>query len=356
MATVTLSQMSRWYGRYRAVHPLDLVIHDGESLTFCGPSGCGKSTVLRLIAGLIVPSSGSIALDGRVVSSSRGIAPLKDRGMALLFQSIALWPHMTVAENVGYGLRQRAMPAPEIASRIDAALEAAGLAKAASIYPRQLSPEAQQRAALARAVAVRPRVLLLDDALATVPAPARQRLATDIRGLARRIGLTLISVTGDIAEALTLSDRIAVMNRGRIEQVDTPGALYMRPETKHVATEMGPALLLAGTRKGNRIHLPGATIDVGQVRDGTGPAGPLTICLRPEHLAILPADSPMPPGQVAIAGRVRERTFAGTTWTYAVIPDTGGPDIIVFAPNTTVLGAGASVLLAIDPQLVCIVR
>jgi ABC-type Fe3+/spermidine/putrescine transport system ATPase subunit len=303
-----------------------------------------------------VPSSGSIALDGRVVSSSRGIAPLKDRGMALLFQSIALWPHMTVAENVGYGLRQRAMPAPEMASRIDAALEAAGLSKAAGKYPRQLSPESQQRAALARAIAVRPRVLLLDDALATVPAPARQRLAADIRGLARRIHLTLITVTGDIAEALTLSDRIAVLNRGRVEQVDTPGALYMRPETKHVATEMGPALLLAGTRRGNRIDFPGATIDASQVRDGIGPAGPLTLCLRPEHLVILPAASPVPASHGAMAGRVRERTFAGTTWTYTIIPDAGGPDITVVAPNTTVLDAGASVLLAIDPQLVCIVR
>ncbi len=360
MATVTLSQLSRRYGRFRAVDGIDLVIHDGESLVLLGPGGCGKSTVLRLIAGLIVPTGGSVALDGRVISSSRGVEPLGGRGMGLLFHSVALFAHMTVAENVGYGLRQRGLEGADLHARVDAAIELAGITGTGGRYPRLLSAEAQQRVALARAIAVRPRVLLLDDALAALETQSRRRLAADIRGIARRIGLTLIAVTGDTAEALVLADRIAAMRRGRIEQVDTPGALYMRPETGFVATLMGRALLLAAMRKGNRIEAGGIALDAARVRDGAGPAGPVTLCIRPEHLGLVPRGAALPEGCVGLAGHVRERTFVGTHWDYAIVPDApcpgAPPEILVAAPNTTVFEAGTGVQVVIDPAMLAVAR
>ncbi len=355
MATITLSQLSRRYGRYTAVDCINLVVRDGEVLTLLGGAGCGKSTILRLIAGLVDPSAGSVAMDGRVISSAHGSVPPERREMGMLFNSVALWPHLTISDNVTFGLRQQGVDAAAIPGRLKRALEATGVGRHADRKPHQLSLPDRQRAALARTLAVEPRVLLLDDAFGKLDPTDRQTLAAEVRRLQKQVGLTTIVVTADANEAMLLSDRIAAVNRGRIEQVDTPGALYMRPETRFVATLLGRALLRDGQRSGKQISFAGFAIDVARLKDCAGPAGSITVCLRPEHLRLLlPGDS-VPDGWMSRAGRIQRRTFLGTHWDYEFAADPDGTPFEVSAPNTLVFAAGADAVLALDPARVVVV-
>jgi ABC-type Fe3+/spermidine/putrescine transport system ATPase subunit len=352
MATITLSQLSRRYGAYAAVDGINLIVRDGEVLTLFGPTGCGKSTILRLIAGLVDPSAGSVAIDGRVISSAHGSVPPERREMSMLFNTIALWPHLTVFDNVAFGLRQRGLDAAARRTRIDRALELTGTAAHASIMPNRLSRPDRCRAALARALAVEPRVLLLDDAFGTLDPSDRQTLATELRRLQKDLRLTTISVSSDSNEAMLMSDRIAAINRGRIEQIDAPGALYMRPETRFVAGLLGRALLHAGTRHARHVSFAGFSIELARLRDGAGPTGPVTACIRPEHLALLRTDETAPAGMLTRTGRIQQRTFLGTHWDYVFAADPDGTTFEVSAANTTVFSAGAEAVLVLDPARV----
>jgi ABC-type Fe3+/spermidine/putrescine transport system ATPase subunit len=352
MATITLSQLSRRYGRYIAVDGINLIVRDGEVLCLLGPAGSGKSTILRLVAGLVDPTAGSVAMDGRIISSAHGSVPPERREMAMLFNAIALWPHLTVLENVAFGLRQRRLDDAALRARVGRALDITASTKFADKTPNQLSRPDRCRVALARAIAVEPRTLLLDDAFGTLDPTDRQTLAAEVRALQKELRLTTIAVSSDSNEAMLLSDRIAAVNRGRIEQADAPGALYMRPTTRFVATLLGRALLHPGQRTGKHISFAGFTIDLARLRDGMGPTGPITACLRPEHLALLRAGEPQPDGWLTRTGRIQQRTFLGTHWDYVFAADPDGAVFEVSAPNTTVFAAGTEAILALDPARV----
>jgi ABC-type Fe3+/spermidine/putrescine transport system ATPase subunit len=358
MGTITLSQLSRRYGSYVAVDALNLVIRDGECVTLLGPDGCGKSTALRLIAGLVVPTGGSVALDGRVISSPQGCVPLERRGMGMLFNSIALWPHLTVAQNVAFGLQRMRVLKDDVIRRVQVALMDAGFERQLELYPRQLSGADQVRVSLARTLAVEPRVLLLDDAFGKLPPDERHGLAKHTRALTQARGITTVAVTGDVQEAMAMSDRMVVMKRGRIEQVDTPGGLYMQPETGFVAQLLGPALIIEGERKGRRLVFPAFAVEAMRVRNGLGTDGPVKLAIRPEHLQLVPTKTDVGNSQIALAGHILARTFHGTHWDYTCVCQTGAEPATfdVASPNTTVFGMGATVQLVIDPAHINLVR
>jgi putative spermidine/putrescine transport system ATP-binding protein len=232
---VSLDQATKQYGATRALDEVCLDVEVGEFVTLLGPSGCGKSTTLRAVAGLLDIDRGTIAIDGRDVTR----VPIHRRDIGMVFQNNALFPHMTVAENVGFGLKMRKLPQAERSRRTADALSLVHLPDFGARYPHQLSGGQQQRVAIARALVINPRVLLLDEPFAALDRKLREEMQIELRELTRRVGITSIFVTHDQEEALTLSDRIVVMNAGRIEQVGTPDAIYSRPETRFVADFMG---------------------------------------------------------------------------------------------------------------------
>jgi ABC-type Fe3+/spermidine/putrescine transport system ATPase subunit len=272
--------------------------------------------------------------------------------MAMLFNTIALWPHLSVFDNVAFGLRQRGMDEAALRTRITRALELTGSMPHATTTPNRLSRPDRCRAALARALAVEPRVLLLDDAFGTLDPADRQTLATELRRLQKDLRLTTIAVSSDSNEAMLMSDRIAGINRGRIEQLDAPGALYMRPETRFVAGLLGRALLHPGQRTAKHVSFAGFSIELARLRDGTGPTGPITACIRPEHLALLRKGETAADSLLTRTGRIEQRTFLGTHWDYVFAADPDGTTFEISAPNTVVFTAGAEAVLALDPARV----
>jgi spermidine/putrescine ABC transporter ATP-binding subunit len=241
-AVVELKGCTREYGALRAVDALDLAVLEGEFLSLLGPSGCGKTTTLNLIAGFVPPTAGRIFIDGEDVTSR----PPHLRGLGVVFQSYALFPHLTVFENVAFGLRERRVPAAEVAQRVGEALALVRLEGRERQRPAQLSGGMQQRVALARALVYRPRVLLLDEPLAALDKRLREEMRVELRTIQRTIGITTVFVTHDQAEALGLSDRIAVMQGGRIEQLGAPREIYERPATRFVADFIGASTMLRG--------------------------------------------------------------------------------------------------------------
>jgi spermidine/putrescine ABC transporter ATP-binding subunit len=235
-----IDQATKVYGATRALDEFCLDIELGEFITLLGPSGCGKSTTLRAVAGLLDIDRGTISIDGHDVTH----VPIDRRDIGMVFQNHALFPHMTVAQNIAFGLKMRRVPRAERASRTAAALAMVHLPDFDARYPHQLSGGQQQRVAIARALVIKPRVLLLDEPFAALDRKLREEMQMELRELTRRVGITSIFVTHDQEEALTLSDRIVVMNAGRIEQVGTPDAIYSRPETRFVADFMGARNLL----------------------------------------------------------------------------------------------------------------
>ena len=225
MGSLELRGLSlRYPGRdVAAVHELDLDVTDGEFMVLAGPSGCGKTTTLRLIAGFLRPDAGSIASGGRTLSDARHVVPPEDRNMGMVFQSFAVWPHMTVFDNVAFGLRVRRRPAAETRERVASMLATVGLSGHERAYPSQLSGGQQQRVALARALIVEPGTLLLDEPLSSLDAKLRERMRGELKDLQRRTGVTFVHVTHDEAEARAIADRVAVMDGGRIERVGAPG-------------------------------------------------------------------------------------------------------------------------------------
>jgi len=239
---VELTGCTRDYGSVRAVDAMDLVIFEGEFLSLLGPSGCGKTTTLNLIAGFVEPTAGRILIDGEDVTG----LPAHLRGLGVVFQSYALFPHLSVFENVAFGLRERRAPSAEIARRVGEALELVQLDSQGRQRPAELSGGMQQRVALARALVYRPRVLLLDEPLAALDKKLREEMRDELRAIQRSVGITTVFVTHDQAEALGLSDRIAVMSRGRIEQLGAPREIYERPASRFVTDFIGASTVLRG--------------------------------------------------------------------------------------------------------------
>src|SRR5881409_1881164 len=241
MSFLEIDHLQKRFARTTAVEQVQLEVTRGEFVSFLGPSGCGKTTTLRIIAGFESPSSGAIRLDGVDITHR----PPHQRNVGMVFQAYALFPNMTVAQNVGFGLRVAKRPADEIQGRVEEMLRLIKLPAVASRYPYQLSGGQQQRVALARALAIKPQVLLLDEPLSALDAKIRVSLRTEIRAIQRKLGITTIYVTHDQEEALSISDRIVVMNEGRVEQIGTPLQIYTYPQTTFVASFVGTLNVLS---------------------------------------------------------------------------------------------------------------
>jgi iron(III) transport system ATP-binding protein len=288
MSLLEVRNLTKRYGDFTALGDISLDIAEGEFVCFLGPSGCGKTTLLRAIAGLDPQTSGTIHQKGRDVSA---LPPAK-RDFGIVFQSYALFPNLTVTDNVGYGLVSRRLKHADIVKRVDELLVLVGLPDSGPKYPAQLSGGQQQRVALARALATSPGLLLLDEPLSALDARVRLRLRHEIKALQRRLGVTTIMVTHDQEEALTMADRIVVMNQGAIEQVGTPQEIYRRPATAFVADFVGSMNFLAGTLVAlDKVKVAGFTFDC-PVQDGLAPGNKVALCIRPEDVRVrnLPAD------------------------------------------------------------------
>ena len=248
MGTIEITNLTKRYGDRHAVDGLDLVIEDGQFITLLGPSGCGKTTTLRMLAGFIRPDSGTIVVDGRTLSSPSDVVPPDRRGMGMVFQNYALWPHKTVRQNVAYGLRTQRprIERKEIQSRVRSILENIGLSGYEESSPGELSGGQQQRVAFARSLVTEPSILLLDEPLSNLDAKLRDKMREEMQEIQRRTGITFIYVTHDQAEAMSMSDRIAVMRSGRLEQFAPPRDVYFHPTSVAVADFMGIINLLKG--------------------------------------------------------------------------------------------------------------
>jgi spermidine/putrescine transport system ATP-binding protein len=323
-----------------AVRGIDLAIREGEFFSLLGPSGCGKTTTMRMIAGFEEPTQGGIRLHGADVT---GIPPNK-RDVNMVFQSYALFPHMTVFENVAFGLRRKKAAKEEINRRVGEMLEIVDLGGRGERRPRELSGGQQQRVALARALVNRPRALLLDEPLGALDLKLRQAMQVELKRIQREVGITFVYVTHDQGEALTMSDRIAVMNEGSIEHLGTPREIYEHPKTRFVAGFIGTSNLLSGMV--SRVESGQAVIEVSPeerivvpVQDpGPAPGTTLELTVRPEKIQ-LSSTRPADRGCV-LRGEVTEVVYLGTSTNFSVSTTTGA-DIVVFQQNSAAAGETA---------------
>ncbi len=320
---IAISGLVKRFGAVTAVDHADLVVADGELFTLLGPSGCGKTTLLRLLAGFSQPDGGEIRFGERVVNA---LAPY-ERNIGMVFQNYALWPHMTVRANVIYGLKLRKLAAREIEARLAEGLRKVNLAGFEQRYPGQLSGGQQQRVALARALVLNPDILLLDEPLSNLDAKIRVQVRAEIRKLQQELRITTVYVTHDQEEALSLSDRVAVMREGRVLQIGTPKDLYERPRTRFVADFVGTNNLVPGQvkeRRGARLVVETA---LGRLEAVAGEAGAqldrCVLAVRPENVAIATAGGASVANGNAIRGRVSFASYLGNTLRYDVESDGG---------------------------------
>ena len=328
---MSLVSVTKEYGEVTAVDDVSLSIAHGEFVSLLGPSGCGKTTTLRMIAGFIEPTAGEITVGGR---SQSGVPPHK-RDTAMVFQDYALFPHKTIAQNLAFGLRMRRLPKPQIAAKVDEMLALLGLPDVGGRRPSQLSGGQQQRIALGRSLIVEPSVLLLDEPLGALDLKLRKQMQIELKRIQRSVGITFVYVTHDQEEALAMSDRIAVMSGGRVEQYDAPEAIYHRPATEFVADFIGDANILRGTvvESPDRRHVAlrdesGAIVSAA-ARNGASPAvGELaSVVVRPENVRLLDVGEQ---GENELVGLLREVVFAGSSVkVYVALP--GGREFIARA-------------------------
>jgi ABC-type Fe3+/spermidine/putrescine transport system ATPase subunit len=314
---ISVANLTKRFGPLAVVSEVSLSIEEGELFTLLGPSGCGKTTLLRLIAGFYAPDGGEIRFDDRVVNA----VPPHERGIGMVFQNYALWPHMTVSENVSYGLKLRKVSSSEIAERVRGVLQKVGLTGLGDRYPGQLSGGQQQRVALARALVLNPQILLLDEPLSNLDAKIRIQVRAEIRKLQKELGITTIYVTHDQEEALTLSDRIAVFNQGKVFQVGPPRALYERPANRFVADFIGINNLLDGTVRAiegplRNVRVETAVGEISAIHDERLRVGDrCVVCIRPENAAV---DGQLGGERNHFKGKVSFAAYLGNTLRYDV--------------------------------------
>ncbi|MBY4676173.1 ABC transporter ATP-binding protein [Marinobacterium arenosum] len=324
MSYLSLNNLSRHFGDFTAVDNLNLDVSKGEFISLLGPSGCGKTTTLQMIAGFLEPSSGQILLDGEDITRKKA----SERQLGIVFQKYALFPHMTVAENVAFGLEMRKVAKDETRIRVREALELVQLDHLAARYPKQLSGGQQQRVALARALVIRPPLLLLDEPLSNLDAKLREEMQLELHKIQRTVGTTTILVTHDQAEALALSDRVVVLQQGKIEQIDSPFNVYEYPQTRFVSSFLGKANQLQG--QVGRIDAQHAEVELdGQALltngDNLSAGQQVHLSLRPEKVRFVAR------GEGQLDGVVSNRVFLGNQWIYEV--DTRLGEFLVFETN-----------------------
>jgi iron(III) transport system ATP-binding protein len=346
MAGVTIKGLSKSYGAdAAAVSDLDLVVRDNSFVTLLGPSGCGKTTTLRLIAGYMRPDAGTIHVGDRLLSSRDGVVPPEHRGMGMVFQNYAVWPHKTVFENVVFGLRLRKVPRDQAKQQVSAALALVNLSGLEDRLPSQLSGGQQQRVALARSLVVEPGILLLDEPLSNLDAKLRERMRTELKELQRRTGITFIYVTHDQAEALALSDQIAVIHSGRLQQFGSPDEVYTRPQNRIVADFMGHVNFLAGKiESAGLVRLAGGEAISLAAASALAPGAQVDVAVRPEDV-ILGVAAGATNG--AVTARVAECTFLGNINEYFVTL-TSGETVRAQTPPKLKFAVGDTVGLSFD--------
>ncbi|RMX03505.1 ABC transporter ATP-binding protein [Corticibacter populi] len=333
MSFLTIKGLGKRFGDFVAVDQLDLEVERGEFVSLLGPSGCGKTTTLQMVAGFIEPSRGTVSVAGRDITRLR---PEK-RGMGIVFQSYALFPHMTVEQNIAFGLQMRGLTAAEQRQRIDETLALVRLQGLQARYPRELSGGQRQRVAIARALAIRPEVLLLDEPMSNLDAKLREEMHIEMRAIQRHLGITTILVTHDQVEAMTMSDRIAVMHGGRIVQLDTPYGAYEHPKSNFASTFLG---------KTNRLEAQAVGSTAVQVETVELPSAPHALhgavhaYIRPEKIRVLA------PGQGRWPGTVKTKLFLGSHWMLEV--ETALGPLRVSVPNSQALAVEEGGAVALD--------
>jgi iron(III) transport system ATP-binding protein len=349
MASVELKGLTKHYGSAVAVDGVSLRVEHGQLVCLLGPSGCGKTTTLRLIAGFIEPSAGEIVVGGKVLSSTARTVPPEGRNMSMIFQSYALWPHMTVAENVAYGLKIRKLDKATIDGKLKAILSTARLEALADRYPGELSGGQQQRVSLARALVVEPETLLLDEPLSNLDANLREEMRFEIRRLHDRYRYTTVYVTHDQAEAMTTADLIAVMNHGKVEQLAPPEEIYSHPRSEFVARFIGGANILRGPAldearvsvAGSPLRTTGRTLTAGK---------PVALSVRQHEIAIA-AEKPQSTTDNHLHAVVTRQVFLGSARDYTVALD-DKTELRVTAPPGRNIAPGERVWLHLPAEQV----
>ena len=356
MSKLVLRNVCRTFGNFTAVDNFNLTLGEGELVSLLGPSGCGKTTTLRMIAGFMAPTSGTIEVDGQVVSSAMSTLPPEKRQMSMIFQSYAIWPNMTVAENVGFGLKIRKLKDDEIRRRVGEILDVVQMGALRDRYPAELSGGQQQRVALARSIVVKPAVLLLDEPLSNLDANLREEMRFEIRRLHDEFRIAMVYVTHDQAEAMVTSDRIAVMNKGRVEQVDAPFALYGRPQTRFVAGFIGRTNFLEGKLDGDAVHFGGFSVPRHVLQPEGGLPHDVLASLRPQSVQLHNQKPGEVPGSCCVQGSVQRRAYLGEYWDYHVsLPGVPQP-LRVTARAQDVFEVNAPVWAAIDTTQLTVIR
>ena len=352
VSVIKFENVSKAFGATNAVDKMSFAARAGETVALLGPSGCGKTTTLRLIAGFEEPDSGSIEIAGE---SMQGKRPY-ERNVGLLFQHYALFPHMTVLDNIAYGLKRRHWPKGDIAGRVSEMLRLVQLEGFQHRYPRQLSGGQQQRVALARVLATKPKLVLLDEPLSALDAKMREELRTELKQILGSVGTTTIVVTHDQDEAMSLADRIVVMNRGRIEQEGTPDEIYARPQTHFVATFIGRANWFNGTISAAEadgharlVTAAGSTLAIGgsAARDGAE----VSVCVRPERMFIAGSE-PAAAGETGnlLPGTIADIVNLGAELHYAVDCADGRMHVVTPNRGQDRLDVGKQVAIAFQPR------
>ena len=350
MTAITIEGVARTFGAVRAVDNVSIAVSDGEFFTLLGPSGCGKTTLLRMVAGFCELDQGRILFGEQRIDT----LPPHKRNTGMVFQNYAVFPNLTVGDNVAYGLRARKVRKDDIRERVARALKLVQLDGYAARWPHQLSGGQLQRVAIARAVVIEPHVLLLDEPLSNLDAKLRVEMRGEIRRLHKLLGITVLYVTHDQEEALAISDRIAVMRAGKVEQMATPRAIYERPETPFVASFVGTTNLIDATvksRDGDALDVAFAG-GVARLHGAKGNAGDkVVLSLRPEALRLLAPDEAAPPGWATFAGTLGEVEYLGPVTRFTVALADGTPlHLMALAPPT----ASGPVTVAYDPQRVVV--
>jgi iron(III) transport system ATP-binding protein len=335
---VSIRGLSKRYGDVAAVDGLDLDVKPGELVALLGPSGCGKTTTLRVVAGFLTPDTGEVWVGDRCLSSPATVIPPERRRMGMIFQSYALWPHMTVAQNVGYGLRfmgaGQGVPRSERDGKVKEMLRVVQLAGYEQRYPGELSGGQQQRVAVARALVVEPEILLLDEPLSNLDASLREEMRFEIRRLHETFGITTLYVTHDQSEAMVISDRVAVLDRGRVAQIGTAEELFERPRTRFVAEFIGKTNLIEGTAERSDTFVRGPLRL--RVLDANLTPGPVVLSIRPHQIALGPASlaPPSSAGENVLRATVLRASYLGDAVDYQVQLE-GGDLVLRVAGSAT---------------------